>query len=526
MLQKRCALLLTVLLILLACVPLPVTAASPCTVASCYWQDGTMYTAIAAEELSEPLQATILLNHAAVGQPQTAREAADVPVKYLLLVDQSSSMRHRRDSVAAFAQALFPEDQPAPTVTVAGFGAKFSVIAEDLDSAAEVSGVLQKMQYDQTSSDISDGLICATECPQAQPAIPGELVNLVLLTDGAPYVGTNGSDTQTIARAAKAASERIKGAPELIVHTVYIGSSDPDKATKAAATAGTGQFFQIRAGKQDAAEAAASVTAYVRGLNCYSFPVKWESTSSETEVEFRLSTKEFLTVSHVRNLDRTVPSAEPETETNEDLVIVHPETTAMTETTSVTVTSAAEPATTAETTDVPETVEAPEPSENAPAGEPETGTEPVVQGTEPEPPEQGSSPLLFALIGGGCTLLAVIVILAVLRGIRSTGKAAPSGNGICITMELLGGTCATPQREFRMQNELLIGSDKRCDIVLPEAGIAPQNTRIFVQDQMLYIEDLNPESSTLLSGMKIHAPNRLRSGDEITVGNVHMRFRF
>lgn len=93
-------------------------------------------------------------------------------------------------------------------------------------------------------------------------------------------------------------------------------------------------------------------------------------------------------------------------------------------------------------------------------------------------------------------------------------------------MELLGGICATPQREFRMQSELLIGSDKRCDIVLPEAGIAPQNTRIFVQDQMLYIEDLNTESSTLLSGMKIHAPNRLRSGDEITVGNVHMRFRF
>ena len=55
---------------------------------------------------------------------------------------------------------------------------------------------------------------------------------------------------------------------------------------------------------------------------------------------------------------------------------------------------------------------------------------------------------------------------------------------------------------------------------------APRHSRIFFREGYLYIEDLGTKNGTVLGGMRLYAPNRLRSGDEITVGETTLRFLF
>ena len=43
---------------------------------------------------------------------------------------------------------------------------------------------------------------------------------------------------------------------------------------------------------------------------------------------------------------------------------------------------------------------------------------------------------------------------------------------------------------------------------------------------MIYIEDMSSPQGTVLNGMRIFSPNRLRSEDEITIGNMVLRALF
>ena len=81
-------------------------------------------------------------------------------------------------------------------------------------------------------------------------------------------------------------------------------------------------------------------------------------------------------------------------------------------------------------------------------------------------------------------------------------------------------------RIFYLRDQLLIGTGKQCNVVIRDSAAAPVNTRIFTQDQMVYIEDMGSPLGTALNGMRLFTPNRLRSEDEITVGNTVLRVLF
>ena len=515
MMQRCSAIFLTVILLLLTIFPVQAYAAEPSKAVFCYYLDDTYYAAVKAGDATEPLQASILINRAVVGEPQNAVHPDASQIQYLLLVDLSSSMRKNRKCVEKFADALLEEEPSA--VTIAGFGDRFEVQAEQLTSQKEVSSALKKLKYDRTASNISKGIMEALDYQAKQSIEPGTLVNLILLTDGAPYV--SGKDADAIETAAKEAEQCIQDTPQVIVHTVYIGSSDPDKATKTAASAGTGVFLQIHSDTQEAEDAGQETADYIRSLACFSFPVRWDSSEEETEIQLRLSTKEFLTCSHVRDLAKQQIETESETADTENIDETEASSASETSDTAENTTD-----TTSETDEnTQDTVET-ETVGNAPVQD--DTVSPVTESeTTEEVPESQSNTLLVVVIAIITVALTAVILAVILMRKRRTG-AVPSGSGIIIRIEVLDGKCSTTQQEFVLQRELTIGSGRSCDIVLKDAAVTPKNTRIFIKDQMIYIEDLNSESVTQLAGMKIHAPNQLRSGDEIIIGNTRLRFLF
>ena len=87
-------------------------------------------------------------------------------------------------------------------------------------------------------------------------------------------------------------------------------------------------------------------------------------------------------------------------------------------------------------------------------------------------------------------------------------------------MEVLYGQVPGGTGQYILTDSFLIGSDSRCDLILPDPAVSPVNTRIYQKDGLIYIEDLNSSAGTAIGGMRIYAPNMLRSGDQITVGQT------
>ena len=82
------------------------------------------------------------------------------------------------------------------------------------------------------------------------------------------------------------------------------------------------------------------------------------------------------------------------------------------------------------------------------------------------------------------------------------------------------------KNDYYLVQEILIGSDKNCDIMIPRNANQIASARIFMQNSMIYIEDRGSSEGILVNGMRIFSANRLRSGDEITVGSVVLRVLF
>ena len=136
-------------------------------------------------------------------------------------------------------------------------------------------------------------------------------------------------------------------------------------------------------------------------------------------------------------------------------------------------------------------------------------------------------------------LLAIIALLVVLLLRRRSRVSTPTGDTpshipatvpapgtIPMQLELLEGKILTRERQFFLKDWMIIGSSEDCDLVVDDRETAPRHSRIFFREGYLYIEDLGTKNGTVLGGMRLYAPNRLRSGDEITVGETTLRFLF
>lgn len=67
------------------------------------------------------------------------------------------------------------------------------------------------------------------------------------------------------------------------------------------------------------------------------------------------------------------------------------------------------------------------------------------------------------------------------------------------------------------KDELIIGRDDICDIVLPERQISRQHIRIFKGETQYFLEDLASRNGTWVNNHKIEGTRELYDGDEIHI---------
>ena len=161
-----------------------------------------------------------------------------------------------------------------------------------------------------------------------------------------------------------------------------------------------------------------------------------------------------------------------------------------------------------------------------PAPEPEPGGgAPAAQPAAPE--EQPENSALPLAIGIGAAVL-VVILAAVVLGRRKKPEEVPqpAPAGIYMRLEVVRGAQRTERTEFTLRDELHIGRDPACDIAFDDETLSLRNSRVFLDQGAVYLEDLQSQNGTRVNGTPVYAPVRLRSGDEISVGSASFRLKF
>ena len=95
-------------------------------------------------------------------------------------------------------------------------------------------------------------------------------------------------------------------------------------------------------------------------------------------------------------------------------------------------------------------------------------------------------------------------------------------------LELVRGALAggQSQQELELRDDLMIGADPACDIVVQDGSAAPRQARLFSMEGAVYVEALDTSGPAQVNGEELLRTRRLRSGDEITAGDTVIRLKF
>lgn len=135
---------------------------------------------------------------------------------------------------------------------------------------------------------------------------------------------------------------------------------------------------------------------------------------------------------------------------------------------------------------------------------------------------------IYLIVGCSCIVVAALLIFLFFRRKKSHTRQSrgAADDAVYMKLEIISGNCRTSERKLYLAEQLMVGSGSDCDLVWKEEGVSKHNSRIYRRDQVIYIEDLDSENGTFLNGMRLHAPNRLRSGDKIMIGTACFLLRF
>ena len=483
---------------LLCMLPAPALAEQemPVTVRTGYLKEDTLYTfSHFSQEAPENLEVSLFVNnsrHAQAVHPVRLKDTDGV-IHYLLLVDTSSSMAQYASFLNTFAQKLL-ENSSGWEVTVAAMGSGFHVTASGLTSWKDVQAALRDLRFRSDGSDICGGVAEALNYLAEQSCDGGDVSSLLVITDGAPWYSKDTAvEAQREQQAAEAASAAMAAMPEVVVSTLWGGGG------------GGGAFDTLSAGRglhlnadtvSKAGEAGKTLAEFMESLCCVSFPLKGYSDTALITDSIQLFLENgWYSVGAVRNL-----AIKPDS--GAALPIPPVDDSEGTENTEETTEPASQ-----ET--IPETAGAVTEKITA-----ETATVP----TETDSEGGVNLPVLLWVGTGIVVVLAAVVLLLMKKKSRD--------RSIRIRIEVLSGAEVRNKGIFYLGDQLLIGTGKQCNVVIRDSAAAPVNTRIFTQDQVVYIEDMGSPLGTALNGMRLFAPNRLRSEDEITVGNTVLRVLF
>lgn len=445
-----------------------------------------------------------------IGEEITDREGTieqirdtSATVRYVFMVDLSGTMKSYAKEINAFLDSLTDREQLKAVYTVATFGEQFQVVKENLTDRNAVKTVLEGLEYREKLTDTYTGVESALTYLDSCPVKSGDLIHLVVVTDGEPDLGIADEKERADKEAelARKLEARISDTPEVIVSTLctkeWKGNAFP------ALSAGKGKHETID-GEQAAAKAGAGMAEYVDSLYRISFKLSAEPAERfDMKLKFDGTTTEGTWAKFERSL-KGVPNLK---QFSSEGILGGPDKNQ-------------EDRTESETKTGTETESETEPSKNQ--GD-QTGVD--------EPKDTKPWIYLLPVLGG---VLLVTVCAGILAKRRKSARAkraqgpvrAGAGTRIAMKLEVYSGKYKGRAATFYLTEPLVIGSAPECGLVFENPEVSPQNSRIFMKDQMIYIEDLNSTKGTALGGMRIQGPNRLRSGDVISIGSVEFCFKF
>ncbi len=530
-------------------------------VISAWFYGGVVYAAVKADSWEDPgsVEGQLMIDNASASE--TAAPTRAPSHKYVLMVDLSTSMPRYKQDLDTFAGALLSEAAENVTVTLSGFGERYEVIADELTSAEEVRDAVSKLKFNHRATDICGGTVDAIENINSAARPEGQIMHLIILTDGVPYLtGDKNMEEMAVRTAASSAEKLIGEASEVIVHTVCFGDWEP--VTFTAVSVGPGIDLSVK-NSEDAEKAGREIALFASGLYEFRFPANRTFDVDRIDAQIFLKSPDFdgltfLSVPNLRDIGKPLEIDEPDRP-----ALVTPEPDPEDDPSSGS--SDPEPA---EYPDAGEDGDGePEPVPDVPPGgdtapgagsdRPGCGEDPDVSGqTTSRDSENGEdidgedggsdSSITVGVIDSAddqeesdndqiktavvlsviaALVLLVIILTALLLRSRKKGNTA-SARTVGVKLEMLEGRSGGDGNTYRLRDELIIGSGKNCDIVLNDSSVLAKNARVYFDGRSMYIEDIGGSNNVSLSGMRIFAPNRLRSGDEIWIGSVCFRLLF
>ena len=465
---------------------------------------------------------------------------------YVVLLDTSISMQNSTKSVNEMLKSLLANKLWRSRVVIIPYteNPQLDKITDTFGmTLQEAEGALDKV-FEDIEFTNADNLSCKSVVKVLDylsenfPAQKGDIVNIILVTD-------NFEDATSLAE--KELITSLEETPEVILHTVLV-----DKQRNGGARFGSEGLNLVINKKIKGADAAADLVEYIGGLYRMAIPMKADASKERSNVEWyvqifktgeELSAKsEYVNTASaalmLNNPDKTgmyiiglesvkedqglevidtatadeesiIPQKSEEQSTNTEEKT--PGESASTEEIAEDIVEVSGETTDTETSEETEEISDVENAEDS---------EETVSAEETEEKDNKS----LVIILGIAVALLFIALVAIL--LIAKFKKTPANEGIALKFEVISGKCVSKKTEFMLSNELLIGSGKKCDIVFDEPEVSYTNTRLFINNGFIYIEDLNSERGTAIEGMRIFCPNRLRSGNEVSIASVKFCFKF
>lgn len=400
-----------------------------------------------------------------------------LPVTYYLLVDTSTSMRGAREDIRAFAESLAEQSGEGAGFGLLLFGDSFSAVLEPTEDSGAFLSALDDTAFDAQRTDLLRGILNGIEYVSSAERATGGLTGLIVISDGVPDGADGGPDAEKV-------RQRISDAQETVIHTLWINSglAGAPQGRDLLASIGSGAHpcIEKSGGTRDAA---AEIAGYTDGLSVVSFLLETEPSAPVSGDLFFQSAEEDggQLLYYAKLADIPVLLAQ------EDFA----------------------PA-------APSALPAPQGSQ------PSSPDPSSVVSAVPE--SQDSAKVWAYCMGIAAALLAAACTAAVFY--KKHRRQMPGAHGIYMRLETGAGKYAGKKTEFFLTDELTIGRSRKCDLVWKDRMTSPVHARVFLRDGLIFLEDLGSETGTFLGGMRIYQKNRLRSGDEISVGRSSFRLRF
>lgn len=71
---------------------------------------------------------------------------------------------------------------------------------------------------------------------------------------------------------------------------------------------------------------------------------------------------------------------------------------------------------------------------------------------------------------------------------------------------------------LKSKNEIIIGRDPSCDLVLSDPYVSRRHCRIFKENQRYFVEDLNSTNGTFINNIRLRKIQELKENDELILG--------